>query len=131
MRADDQPARIGARTPEFGHSRDALRTEDKKVHAAPPESVERALSCSSYRGLRRPTAICSSWATAQPALDELVAERAPRTPPIRKGNEALIDSKEAAGLGTVDGDRVRVSRVRCRRSRRRPSVHRRRRGASS
>jgi formate dehydrogenase len=27
---------------EFGHIRDALRTDDKKVHAAPPEFVERA-----------------------------------------------------------------------------------------
>ena len=36
-------ARMGAwPTREFGHFRDALRTDDKKVHAAPPEFVARA-----------------------------------------------------------------------------------------
>ena len=94
---------------EFGHFRDALRTDDKKVHAAPPEFVARARELvveprseapDGYPfllGNRRNRHSMNSWLNELPGLHR-----------SGKGNEALINSKDAAGLGIVDGDRVRV-----------------------
>ena len=69
---------------EFGHFRDALRTDDKKVHAAPPEFVARAREL-----LAEPRTAGSgrvpvpAGEPAQPALDELLAQRAARAAPVR------------------------------------------------
>ena len=49
---------------EFGHFRDALRTDDKKVHAAPPEFVARARELLAAPGPESASrAIRSSWRT--------------------------------------------------------------------
>ena len=94
---------------EFGHFRDALRTDDKKVHAAPPEFVARTrellaeprpVAPDGYPfqlGNRRNRHSMNSWLNELPGLHR-----------SGKGNEALINAKDAAGLGIVDGDRVRV-----------------------
>ena len=48
---------------EFGHFKDALKTQDKKVHAAPPEFLARTRELLRRRLPLRRTAIRSSWAT--------------------------------------------------------------------
>jgi formate dehydrogenase len=94
---------------EFGHFRDALRTDDKLVHAAPPEFVARArellagpapVAPEGYPftlGNRRRRHSMNSWLNELPGLH-----------PAGKGNEVLINPEDAAVLGVVDGDRVRV-----------------------
>jgi formate dehydrogenase len=94
---------------EFGHFRDALRTHDKLVHAAPPEFVARArellagpapVAPEGYPftlGNRRRRHSMNSWLNELPGLH-----------PAGKGNEVLINPEDAAVLGVVDGDRVRV-----------------------
>ena len=63
-RPDDQSARLVLGPREFGHFRDALRTDDKKVHAAPPRiRGPRRGNCSPNRIRTRRTAIRSSWRT--------------------------------------------------------------------
>ena len=94
---------------EFGHFRDALRTDDKTVHAAPPEFVARArellaaavpVAPEGYPfqlGNRRHRHSMNSWLNELPGLH-----------PAGKRNEVLINPDDAATLGIVDGDRVRV-----------------------
>ena len=48
---------------EFGHFKEALRTDDKKVHAAPPEFVERARELLAEPVRSRLPSIRSSWRT--------------------------------------------------------------------
>lgn len=94
---------------EFGHFRDALRTDDKKVHAAPPEFVARAreLLCEPHPvapdgfrfqlANRRHRHSMNSWLNELPGLH-----------PSGKGNAVLIHPDDAADLGIGNGDRVRV-----------------------
>lgn len=94
---------------EFGHFRDALRTDDKKVHAAPPEFVARAreLLAAPHAGApvgypfqvanRRHRHSMNSWLNELPGLH-----------PAGKGNDVIIHPKDAADLGVSDGDLVRV-----------------------
>lgn len=94
---------------EFGHFRDALRTDDKKVHAAPPEFVARAreLLATPHPAApvgypfqlanRRRRHSMNSW------LNELRGLH-----PAGKGNDVVIHPKDAADLGVSDGDVVRV-----------------------
>jgi formate dehydrogenase len=94
---------------EFGHFRDALRTDDKLVHVAPPEFVARArelLAASSpvapegypfTLGNRRRRHSMNSWLNELPGLH-----------PGGKHNEVLINPSDAAALGIGDGDKVRV-----------------------
>lgn len=94
---------------EFGHFRDALRTDDKKVHAAPPEFVARARQLLAeprpaapvgypYQlANRRQRHSMNSWLNELPGLH-----------PAGKGNDAVIHPKDAADLGVSDGDVVRV-----------------------
>lgn len=94
---------------EFGHFRDALRTDDKKVHAAPPEFVARTRELLTepkpeapvdypfHLGNRRNRHSMNSWLNELPGLHR-----------SGKGNEALLNTKDAAELGVVEGDRVRV-----------------------
>jgi formate dehydrogenase len=94
---------------EFGHFRDALRTDDKKVHAAPPEFVERArvLLAEPHPAApngypfqlanRRNRHSMNSWLNELPGLH-----------PAGKKNEVVINPDDAAALGVGDGDRVRV-----------------------
>ncbi len=94
---------------EFGHFRDALRTEDKKVHAAPPEFVERArellaephpVAPDGYPfqlANRRSRHSMNSWLNELPGLH-----------PSGKKNEVVINPDDAAALGVGDGDQVRV-----------------------
>ena len=94
---------------EFGHFRDALRTDDKKVHAAPPEFVERTRELLAephpaapdgypfQLANRRNRHSMNSWLNELPGLH-----------PSGKGNEVLINPDDAADLGIGDGDRVRV-----------------------
>ncbi|OBF37396.1 formate dehydrogenase [Mycobacterium sp. ACS1612] len=102
---------LGAR--EFGHFRSALRTDDKKVHAAPPEFVARAREllaepCPAppadypfQLANRRNRHSMNSWLNELPGLH-----------PAGKRNEVLIHPDDAAAIGVNDGDKVRVySRV--------------------
>ena len=94
---------------EFGHFRDALRTADKRVHAAPPEFVARTRELlaepgpvapqgySFVLGNRRRRHSMNSWLNELPGLH-----------PAGKGNGVLIHPADAATLGIGDGDRVRV-----------------------
>jgi len=94
---------------EFGHFRNALRTDDKKVHAAPPEFVQRARELLTEPGPRAPSAYpfqlanrrnrhsMNSWLNELPGLH-----------PSGKQNEVVIHPDDAAALGITDGDRVKV-----------------------
>lgn len=94
---------------EFGHFQDALRTEDKKVHAAPPEFVSRTrelLGTASpaapadypfQLANRRNRHSMNSWLNDLPGLH-----------PSGKRNDVVIHPEDAAALGVTDGDRVRV-----------------------
>lgn len=94
---------------EFGHFRDALRTGDKKVHAAPPEFVARARELLAdplpaapvgypfQLANRRHRHSMNSWLNELPGLH-----------PAGKGNDVIIHPKDAADLGVSDGDLVRV-----------------------
>ena len=94
---------------EFGHFRDALRTDDKKVHAAPPEFVERARELLAephpaapdgypfQLANRRNRHSMNSWLNELPGLH-----------PSGKKNDVVINPDDAAALGIADGDRVRV-----------------------
>lgn len=105
----DHPHGIVLGPREFGHFRDALRTDDKKVHAAPPEFVARAhellaesapVAPEGYPftlGNRRRRHSMNSWLNELPGLH-----------PAGKGNDVLLNAEDAAALGVVDGDRVRV-----------------------
>lgn len=94
---------------EFGHFKEALRTADKKVHAAPPEFVDRArellaqphpaapLGYPYQLTNRRRRHSMNSWLNELPGLH-----------PGGKGNDVVIHPKDAADLGVGDGDLVRV-----------------------
>ncbi|MEV3902061.1 molybdopterin-dependent oxidoreductase [Mycobacterium sp. NPDC050551] len=94
---------------EFGHFRSALRTDDKKVHAAPPQFTARAreLLAEPIRvapqefpfqlGNRRNRHSMNSWLNELPGLHR-----------SGKGNDVMINAKDAATLGIGEGDRVRV-----------------------
>ena len=94
---------------EFGHFRDALRTDDKKVHAAPAEFIARArelleeprpVAPDGYPfqlANRRNRHSMNSWLNELPGLH-----------PSGKTNEVVINPHDAAALGVTDGDRVRV-----------------------
>jgi formate dehydrogenase len=94
---------------EFGHFRDALRTDDKKVHAAPAEFVARAREllaspppCAPggypfHLANQRSRHSMNSWLNELPGLH-----------PSGKRNEVLMNPEDAAALGITDGDRVRV-----------------------
>ncbi|CAJ1506120.1 molybdopterin-dependent oxidoreductase [[Mycobacterium] kokjensenii] len=94
---------------EFGHFKDALRTEDKLVHAAPPEFLARTRELLAapgpaapegypfQLGNRRNRHSMNSWLNELPGLHR-----------SGKHNEVLINAKDAADLGVADGDLVRV-----------------------
>ena len=94
---------------EFGHFKEALRTDDKLVHAAPPEFLARTRELLSTAvpvapegypfqlGNRRNRHSMNSWLNELPGLH-----------PSGKRNEVLINPADAAALGIADGDRVRV-----------------------
>lgn len=94
---------------EFGHFKNALRTDDKKVHVAPPEFVARARELLAapapvapvgfpfQLGNRRNRHSMNSWLNELPGLHR-----------SGKGNDVLINTADAAALGISDGDRVRV-----------------------
>ncbi|WP_193048257.1 molybdopterin-containing oxidoreductase family protein [Mycolicibacterium baixiangningiae] len=94
---------------EFGHFRDALRTPDEKVHAAPPEFVARARELLAgphpsapagypfQLGSRRHRHSMNSWLNDLPGLH-----------PAGKDNTVVIHPDDALALGVADGDRVRV-----------------------
>ena len=94
---------------EFGHFKEALRTDDKKVHAAPPEFIQRARELLAephpeapdgypfQLANRRNRHSMNSWLNELPGLH-----------PSGKKNEVVIHPDDAAALGVTDGDRVRV-----------------------
>ncbi|MDT5322877.1 MAG: hypothetical protein QOF25_29, partial [Mycobacterium sp.] len=94
---------------EFGHFKRALKTDDKMVHAAPPEFVARARELLAaphaeapdgypfQMANRRNRHSMNSWLNELPGLH-----------PSGKGNEVVINPGDAAALGIGDGDRVRV-----------------------
>lgn len=94
---------------EFGHLRDALRTDDKKIHAAPTEFVERARELLAgphpeapdgypfQLANRRHRHSMNSWLNELPGLH-----------PGGKGNAVVINPLDAAALSIGDGDLVRV-----------------------
>lgn len=95
---------------EFGRFRDALRTEDKTVHVAPPEFVDRARELlaepppSAPAGYpfqlanRRQRHSMNSWLNELPGLH-----------PAGKGSPVVIHPADAKRLGVETGDLVRVS----------------------
>ncbi|EHB56446.1 Nitrate reductase [Mycolicibacterium rhodesiae JS60] len=95
---------------EFGHFKAALKTADKKVHAAPPEFLARARELlasphpqapASYPFMlasRRNRHSMNSWLNEIPGLH-----------PSGKRNEVVIHPDDAARYGIETGDRVRVS----------------------
>ncbi|WP_085085934.1 molybdopterin-containing oxidoreductase family protein [Mycolicibacter senuensis] len=94
---------------EFGHFKDALRTGDKMVHAAPPEFLARARELLAdpnpgapegfpfQLGNRRNRHSMNSWLNELPGLHR-----------SGKRNDVLINAEDAAALGIGGGDRVRV-----------------------
>jgi formate dehydrogenase len=96
--------------PEFGHFRAALRTPDKKVRAAPPEFLARtrellaaphALPPDGYPfqlASRRNRHSMNSWLNELPGLH-----------PGGRSNMLVVHPDDAADLGIVTGDHVRVS----------------------
>jgi formate dehydrogenase len=94
---------------EFGHFKKALRTDDKKVHAAPPEFVARARDLLTepapapppgypfQLANRRNRHSMNSWLNELPGLH-----------PSGKHNEVVIHPDDAIALGINEGDRVRV-----------------------
>ncbi len=94
---------------EFGHFKDALRTDDKLIHAAPPEFVARTHELLAephpqapegypfQLGNRRNRQSMNSWLNELPGLHR-----------SGKGNDVIINAKDAADLGIADGDQVRV-----------------------
>jgi formate dehydrogenase len=94
---------------EFGHFRAALRTDDKMVHAAPPEFLARTRELlaepaptppagySFHLANRRNRHSMNSWLNELPGLH-----------PSGKRNDVVINPEDAAALGIADGDVVRV-----------------------
>ena len=94
---------------EFGHFRDALRTDDKKVHAAPREFVARTRELLAEPAPQAPSEYpfqlanrrnrhsMNSWLNELPGLH-----------PSGKHNEVVIHPDDAVALGISDGDRVKV-----------------------
>jgi formate dehydrogenase len=94
---------------EFGNFRKALRTGDKKVHAAPPEFVARTRELLAapppeppdgfpfQLGNRRNRHSMNSWLNELPGLHR-----------SGRSNDIVINTADAAALGISDGDRVRV-----------------------
>ncbi|MGE2736691.1 molybdopterin-containing oxidoreductase family protein [Mycolicibacterium vaccae] len=94
---------------EFGHFRDALRTDDRRVHVAPPDFVQRARELLAEPPPHSPTGYpfqlanrrhrhsMNSWLNELPGLH-----------PAGKGSEVLVHPTDAARLGVEDGTRVRV-----------------------
>lgn len=94
---------------EFGHFRQALRTDDKRVHVAPPELLERTRELLAaphpmapegfpfQLGNRRNRHSMNSWLNELPGLHR-----------SGKRNDVLINSEDAADLGIAEGDLVRV-----------------------
>jgi formate dehydrogenase len=94
---------------EFGHLRHALRTDDKKIHAAPPEFLVRARELIGaphpqaperypfHLANRRNRHSMNSWLNELPGLHR-----------SGKRNDVVINPKDAAELGITDGDAVRV-----------------------
>lgn len=94
---------------EFGHFKDALRTDDKKVHAAPPEFVARTRELLAQPhpqapdrypfqlANRRNRHSMNSWLNELPGLHR-----------SGRANDVVINPADAAALGISDGDRVRV-----------------------
>lgn len=94
---------------EYGHFRESLRTDDKRVHAAPPEFLARTrelltsttpVAPEGYPfqlGNRRHRHSMNSWLNELPGLH-----------PAGKHNDVLVNPSDAASLGIADGDRVRV-----------------------
>ncbi|MGE2836315.1 molybdopterin-containing oxidoreductase family protein [Mycobacterium sp. SMC-4] len=94
---------------EFGHFRDALRTEDRRVHIAPAEFVARARELLAEPAPRSPIGYpfqlanrrhrhsMNSWLNELPGLH-----------PSGKGSDVVIHPADAARLGISDGDRVKV-----------------------
>jgi formate dehydrogenase len=95
--------------PEYGHFKAALKTDDKMVHAAPPEFLARCRELladphpSAPQGYpfqlanRRHRHSMNSWMNDLPGLH-----------PSGKRNEVVIHPDDAAPLGIATGDRVKV-----------------------
>ncbi|MBX7433616.1 molybdopterin-dependent oxidoreductase [Mycobacterium sp. Y57] len=95
---------------EFGRFRDALRTEDKRVHVAPPEFVARARELLAEPPERPPADYplqlanrrsrhsMNSWLNELPGLH-----------PAGRGTRVVIHPDDAKRLSVADGDLVRVS----------------------
>ncbi len=94
---------------EFGHFKGALRTDDKKVHAAPPEFLSRTRELLAaphphapegfpfHMSNQRNRHSMNSWLNEIPGLH-----------PSGRRNVVIINPKDAAELGISDGDNVRV-----------------------
>ncbi|WP_084505594.1 molybdopterin-containing oxidoreductase family protein [Nocardia harenae] len=94
---------------EFGHFKDALKTEDKKVHAAPPEFVDRARELLAEPHPQAPAGYPFQLGNQRhrhsmnSMLNDLEGLH-----PSGKRNTALLHPQDAAALGIDEGDLVRV-----------------------
>ena len=85
---------------EFGHLRDALRTEDKKIHAAPPEFVARTRELLAAPRPHAPDELpVPAGEPAQPAFDELVAQRTSRSAPVGEAQRSGDQPERRGGAG--------------------------------
>ncbi|MGQ0464171.1 MAG: molybdopterin-containing oxidoreductase family protein [Sporichthyaceae bacterium] len=94
---------------EFGNLKKALKTSDKRIHAAPPEFLARTRELLAtprdeapagypfHLGNRRHRHAMNSWLNELPSLHR-----------SGKRNEAVLNTSDAAELGIVTGDVVRV-----------------------
>jgi formate dehydrogenase len=95
---------------QFGNLQKALKTKDKKIHAAPPEFLARTRELLAtpreeapagypfQLGNRRNRHAMNSWLNELPSLHR-----------SGKRNEAVLNAADAAELGIATGDMVRVS----------------------
>jgi formate dehydrogenase len=94
---------------EFGNLRKALKTKDKRIHAAPPEFLARTRELLATNpappaqypfvlGNRRHRHSMNSWLNDLPGLH-----------PAGKQNSAVINTDDAADLGVREGDLVRLT----------------------
>jgi formate dehydrogenase len=94
---------------EFGNFRKALKTDDGRVHAAPPEFVNRARELLAEQHPQTPPGypFVLGNQRARHSMNSMLNEL-PGLHPSGKDNPAVIHPDDAAALGISEGGRVRI-----------------------